>query len=218
MANRKWMAVAAMLLMVAAAVHAQFGPRRAGPSVKGVWSPQVGQGAAYEVASSEGKAEMEFAVVGTEIVGGKPAHWLEMAATDPRMGQMVMKTLMLMDKDKLETKRMIMQVPGQPPMEFPMSMMARMSPGGDLGSSDIRNDAEVVGQEEITTPAGTFKCTHYRAKDKSYDVWVSEKVAPYGLVKMNSKDGTVTLIRVVTNAQTKIRGTPRMMDMGVPPQ
>lgn len=214
--TRKWMAAVAILVMAGAAA-AQFGRRAPGPQMKGVWAPVVGSGAAYEVDGREGKMEMEFAIVGVEHVGNKQGHWLEMSIKG-RQGAMVQKMLVVLESDRIQIKRMIMDVPGEGAMEFPMDMMARMGQSTDQGHGDISKEADVVGPEAITTPAGTFQTTHYRAKDKSADFWVSEKVAPYGLVKMTSKDGNMTLVRVLTNATTKIKGTPRKFDMGMPPQ
>jgi len=95
-------------------------------------------------------------------------------------------------------------------MEMPIEMMSM--PDEKPRSADIREEADRVGTETVTTPAGTFACEHYRMKDKSADFWVAEKVSPYGLVKMTTQDGTVTLTRLISNAQTKIKGTPRKFD------
>jgi hypothetical protein len=156
----------------------------------------------------EGKSEIEMAIVGVETVAGKPAHWMEMVVSSPE-GPMIMKSLFAFDANSLSMKRMIMQAPGQPPMEFPVEMMMR---GQRPEPADIRNDTELVGTETVTTPAGTFECQHYRSKDKSTDVWVSEKVPPYGMVKMTSKDSSMVLTRVVKNATSKIKGTPQKFD------
>jgi hypothetical protein len=79
---------------------------------------------------------------------------------------------------------------------------------GNQKLADARKEMERVGTETITTPAGTFSCQHWRKKDGSTDVWLSEKVAPWGLVKMVSKDSTMILERVVTDAKSHITGTP----------
>lgn len=206
----RWMCALALVILLAGTAAAQFGQREM-PSARGIWNPVVGSGAAYLIESRrEGKSEMEFAIVGTEMVAGKAGHWMEMAFKS-KEGLTVMKTLYVLDANSIQMKRMIMQAPGEEPMEFPMNM-AMM--GGQKGSQsvDIRTDAELVGTETITTPAGTFECQHYRQKDKSSDVWVSEKVPPYGMVKMVSKDSTMTLIRVITGAKTRITGTPKRFD------
>ncbi|MGH9792765.1 MAG: hypothetical protein ACRD5W_16280, partial [Candidatus Acidiferrales bacterium] len=52
-------------------------------------------------------------------------------------------------------------------------------------------------------------------KEDGTDIWVAEKIAPYGLVKMTSKDGTtMTLTREITGAKTRITGTPQKLDPG----
>jgi len=206
----RWIGALALVALLAGSAAAQFGQMQM-PSARGVWNPVVGSGAAYQIESKrEGKSEMEFAIVGTEMVAGKTGHWMEMAFKG-KEGLMLMKTLYVLDANSMQMKRMIMQPPGEEPMEFPMNM-AMM--GGQRGnhSADIRSEADLVGTETITTPAGTFECQHYRAKDKSWDVWANEKVPPYGMVKMVSKDSTMMLTRVITGAKSRITGTPKKFD------
>jgi hypothetical protein len=72
---------------------------------------------------------------------------------------------------------------------------------------------QLVGSESITVPAGTFACKHYRnkltsdAKSPVLDVWVSDTVAPTGLVKsMLSPAGiTMQLAAVGVGPSTKPR-------------
>ena len=117
-----------------------------------------------------------------------------------------MKMLMVLDAKSLDVKRMIMKPAGEDAMEFPMNM-AQMGGGAPpRAAADIRDDGVLIGTESVATPAGTFSCQHYQAKDKSWDAWTSDKVPPYNLVKAVSKDSTMTLSRVVTNAKTRITG------------
>ena len=202
----RWAVAFVAILSLVGSTAAQFGPRP--PQIQGVWNPVVGSGAAYSMESKrEGKMEMEFAIVGAETVAGKPGHWLEMAMTT-KEGLMVMKNLMVFDGGVGQMKRMIMQAPGQPPMELPVEMMMRGQTAPH--KADFRKDAQLIGTEDVTTPAGTFSCQHYRTSDG--DVWFSEKVPPYGLVKMTGKDTSMVLTRVITNAKTKITGTPQKFD------
>ena len=60
---------------------------------------------------------------------------------------------------------------------------------------------EFVGNESITIPAGTFACKHYRskvvpddAKSPIMDMWVSDKVAPTGLVKSELSPLGITMV------------------------
>jgi hypothetical protein len=204
--------VVMLSMLLVASASAQMGMRQ--PRISGVWSPTVGSGAAYQMEmKGQGKMEMEFAVVGTEMVAGKPGHWLEMVMNDPRQGMTVMKMLMVLDAKSLGVKRMIMKAPGEDAMEFPMNFMAQMGGPSQNVSADIRDDGVLVGTESITTPAGTFSCQHWQAKDKSWDAWISDKVAPYGVVKSVNRDGTMTLTKVLTGAKTRITGPVQKMEM-----
>ncbi len=190
--------------------EAQMGARA--PDMRGVWNPVVGSGGVYQIDRPGGKGEMEMAVVGQETVEGKPAYWFEMAMSDPRSGgRMFIKQLMLKDGDRADVKRMILQAAGQQPMEMPVTFPGAPEPQSRQ-SADVRKEGERVGVEKVTTPAGTFTCEHYRTKDGSADVWIAEKVAPWGLVKMTSKDANMTLVRVLTNATSKVTGTPVKFD------
>jgi hypothetical protein len=193
---------------------AQMGMGMRGPSVRGVWAPVVGSGAVYQMENKrEGKREMEMTIVGAETFEGKPGHWFEMAFKDPNEGQMVVRQLIAQTGKQMQILRMVFQQGSDEPMEMSMEMMGMM--GGQQQrpqKSDIRDEAERVGVESVTVPGGTFECEHWRSKDKTSDFWISDKVAPYGLVKMISKDETMTLLRVITNAKTKIRGTPKKFD------
>ncbi len=202
-----------MLLAGALLAHAQF-PGMQPPAIRGVWSPAVGSGAAYQMTDKKGdKMEMEIAVVGAETHQGQPGHWLE-TAMQTREGLMVMKTLIILKGKETAVQRIIMQGPGQEAMEFPLEMMSMMNRGAQKAQkSDVREGATRVGSETIIVPAGTFSCEHYKTTDGD-DVWIAEKVAPWGMVKFTGKDGSsMVLQRTLANAATKIRGTPKKFDM-----
>ena len=194
--------------------QAQFEMRR--PTIQGVWSPEVGKGAVYSIDAKRadgGPTEMEMAVVGTETFEGKTGHWLETAMKTRREGQMVMKMLMVQVGKELQVKRMIMQMGDEPPMEFPVEMMQRGQQQAE--SADFREKAEKIGTETITTPAGTFECEHWRSTERNVtaDVWFAASARPYGLVKTTSTEGGMTLIRLIDNAKSKIRGIPQKLDI-----
>jgi len=142
------------------------------PTFAGIFNPAVGAGAAYEVQSQDGKKTMEIAIVGKETVDGKDAHWWEMVMPDKRMGgELVFKMLLAMDGANTHPSKRIMQFPGKPPMEMPAGI------GRDEQShvpADVRTDAEDLGSESVTVPAGTFTAEHYRAKDGSGDTWIAK--------------------------------------------
>jgi hypothetical protein len=212
------------LTIMAATASAQMGMRQR-PLPSGVFNPVVGSGAAYDIQSANGpKTSIEYAIVGKDSVNGKDGFWMEWTTTAGPMGEMIMKVLIVPDGANTSTQRIIMQMDGRPPMEMP-SQMGHMNGGGNATApSDVRNLAEDVGVEAITTPAGTFSCEHYRMKDGSGDTWVSQKVAPFGVVKHQGKDSSMILTKVITDAKDKITGTPQpfnpmmMMQQQSPPQ
>jgi hypothetical protein len=184
-----------------------------GPNLRGIWSPKVGSGAVYEYNDQQqGKMILEIALVGEEKVGGKDAHWLEMRMNHPEEGRFIIKNLVATDPDRKVVLRMIFQTDDEPPMEMSVQMQ-QMGGGASPVPKDIRESAELVGTEEVTTPAGTFTCEHYRMKDDSVDVWISSKVAPYGIVKMTSKDSSMTLLKLLSDEKSQIRGTPQKMPL-----
>lgn len=185
------------------------------PSMPGEFKPVVGSGAQYEVTTKKNeKVNWAYAVVGKEAVGGAEGYWLEMRLEGGKEGGMVMKHLLVVRDGKAEVKRMIVQTPGQPPMEMPMGMMGGMMPRGQQAASE-QNLGERIGTETVTVPAGTFLCEHYRSKSGKTpaDVWVSTKISPYGLVKMVSEDSTLVLTKVLANETTRIKGEPQKLEM-----
>lgn len=194
---------------------AQMGMRA--PQLQGVWNPVVGSGAAYQIENkgerAENKSEIEIAIVDSETVDGKTGYWLEYTIRGPHSGgEAYMKHLVLLADKDIVVQRMIMQVQGMPqPVEMSMET-ARQSGRSTEQAADMREKAERVGSESLTTPAGTFQCEHWRMKDGSADVWFSAKVSPWGVVKMTGKESNMTLVRLIADARTHITGTPMKMD------
>jgi hypothetical protein len=106
--------------------------------------------------------------------------------------------------------RIIAKMGAQPAME-----MTGMPMGPKPPSSDLESTAERVGKESVTTPAGTFACEHYRSTNdgKTVDVWIDQSVSPFGLVKSQTPEVTMTLQRVITGAASRITETPEVMQM-----
>lgn len=205
--SRTIVAVSILALALAGLACAQ-GPMGGmlGPQPRGIFNPIVGSGAQYEIQrgadASAKKMTMEIDVIGKEAADGKDGYWLETSANTP-VGDMVLKVLTVQDGGNTSVTRMIMQMAGRPATEMPA--MGRMQQKQSL---DIRSEADKVGSESVTTPAGDFTADHYRMKNGSGDFWVSDKVSPYGLIKYQGKDMTMVLTKVVTGAKDKIVGTP----------
>jgi hypothetical protein len=193
---------------LAAPAGAQMGMR--GPELQGVFHPVVGAGAEYGVEmQGQPKTTMEIAIVGKEQVSGKDGYWMEMGMANPEMGgTMYIKSLSVVDNGNIVVTRVLMQMPNGNVMEMPMQGAQRRPPQ----SADITKEMERVGSETLSTPAGTFACVHWRQKDGSSDIWISEKVFPWGAVKLVSKNMTMTLQRLITDAKTHVTGTPTKFD------
>jgi hypothetical protein len=211
----KQMIVMLALVALALPVASQMGLGPQVPTLSGVWHPVVGSGAGYErtMSANGSKMQLEITVVGKEDVAGKTAYWMEIAMNDPRMGgEMLMKSLQTVGDNGVASSRMIMQMPGQQPME--MDSNTNM-PGRNMRQStpaDAHDKMEVVGTESVTVPAGTFSCEHLREKDGSSDVWISNKVSPWSLVKYQDSKSTMVLTKVITDAKDRITGTPTKFD------
>lgn len=198
-------AIVGFFLLAALPASAQMFGKPQIPS--GIFNPVVGAGAEYEMQGDDGhKTTMDFAIVGKESVNGQDGYWMEFTFSGASMGEMVVKALEAVTNGNMVMSKMIMQMPGQPPMELPAQML---SANGGTNLSDIRNKAYDIGTESVTTPAGTFSCHHYRMKDGSGEAWVSESVHPFGLVKDTQKGSTTLLVKKLTDVKDKITGTPQ---------
>ncbi len=174
---------------------------------RGVFNPVVGAGAEYELQGDSGKkTTMDFAIVGKESVEGQDGYWMEFTVSGTPMGEMVIKMLAMVTDGNMVMSKTIMQMPGRPPMEMPAQMQSA-NRGTNL--ADIRNRADDLGAESVTTPAGTFSCHHYRMKDGSGEAWVSESVHPFGLVKGVQNGSTTVLVKTLSDVKDKITGTPQ---------
>lgn len=205
-----------------AAAWAQFGGMGKGmgqaPQIPGVFKPVVGTGAQYQVTHEGKKMSWAVAVVGKESVDGNDGYWLEMRMEGGEASGMIMKSLTVTHEGQADIKRMIMQTPGQPPMEFPIGMMMGMMGKRQKQAANEEALGEKIGTETVTVPAGTFTCDHYRSKqgNEPADLWISAKVSPYGLIKMASASSTMVLEKVLSNETSKIKGEPQKMDFGMP--
>jgi hypothetical protein len=205
--TRRFGVACLVVAAMAVAASAQMGMRGA-PQLRGILNPVVGSGGQYEITTAKGeKMSMEMVIVGKETVDGKDAYWFENTMSNAQMGgEMITKALTVVNGSDTVVSRIIMQMPNRPPMEMPAQMVQMH---GQKKPTDIRSEAEDVGPESVTTPAGTFATEHYRMKDGSGDMWIAAKAGPYGLVKFQGKDTTMLLTKVITDGKDKITGTPQ---------
>jgi hypothetical protein len=189
---------------------AQRGMMMQPPDIAGVFNPVVGSGASYEMVKTDGeKIPFDMAVVDKDASGG---YWVEYSMQNPKLnGPVYMKNLMVHQSDDIIIQRSIMQMPGRPPMDMSsmMSMKAMQSP---KEKADFRANAQNMGTESVTTPAGTFSCEHWRNAKDGTDVWLSDKIVPWRVVKMSGANDTLSLVKIISDAKTHITGTPMSME------
>jgi hypothetical protein len=181
------------------------------PTIAKAFHPVVGKGAEYETTSQRNGGTrthtMELSVVGKDTVDGKEAYWMQFASTDDKQQTMVGKSLIT--PDDFEFHRIIVQIPGQGAMEMPANMTANNRDKMNQQLSDWHS----VGTDTITVPAGTFSCEHWKNEKDGSEIWTSEKVTPFGMVKQAGKDSTMVLVKVLDNVPDRITGPVKPFDM-----
>jgi hypothetical protein len=81
-----------------------------------------------------------------------------------------------------KVQKIVMQMGTADPMELPVS--------GNQQHFSKPDPKMLIKEESVTVKGGTFKAKHYRDKTPNgdtVDYWISEKVFPLGLVKMESE-------------------------------
>jgi len=201
--------LAVFALAVSAPAHAQMGMdifKR--PAILKFFHPVVGRGAVYATTDKNGKTRnSEIAVVGKESFEGRDAYWMQFVHSESEGQTYVGKTLIT--PNDFAFHRMIVQPPGQQPMEMPMSMNAARKEKMDESMTDWHS----VGTETITVPAGTFSCEHWRNDKGNSDVWESDKVSPFGMVKEVNGGSTQVLVKILDSAADRITGPVKQFDM-----
>jgi len=179
------------------------------PSIADIFKPVVGAGAVYQTDDGQKKETLEMSVVAKDTADGKEAFWLEFGHTDSRSGQLTYAK-MLVTREDFQFHRIIVQPAGQPqPMEIPVSGAMSRQPSMQ---EDATEKWQKVGTETITVPAGTYSCDHWTKGEGKGDVWTSSKVSPMTLVKQTSPGRSMVLVKVLTDAQDHITGTPIKFD------
>jgi hypothetical protein len=103
-------------------------------------------------------------------------------------GKTVMKLVLVPDPVKSDkpVKQMVMKMGDRDAMEMPLDM-----PGMPAQKFQKPDPKKLVGKEQLKVPAGTFKASHYRdvTHGVTIDAWISEEIAPLGLVKLTTTPG-----------------------------
>lgn len=183
------------------------------PMRVGQWASYVWQGGRTDGVT------MRMAIVGTEASEGTTYYWYEMSMNDPKKGAKG-KTIIQMLVPGLSyasggVRGMIMKSGDDPATRMPEQMVRMM--GGRMGqniAADIARkclEMEMVGWEQTTVPAGTFRALHIREANDKTEAWVLPDLY-FGLLRAVMKDGsTMVLTGRGTDAKSSITETPRSM-------
>jgi hypothetical protein len=197
--------MAICLAMMCLPCRAQMGMGMRPPDVAGVFNPVVGSGASYEMISKDGrKTQVTMSVVEKDSSGG---YWIEYSSRDPNGNPVYMKNLLLRQSDDIVVQHSVVQMQGQPPIEM-SQMLSMKKMQSEKQKADFRANAQNLGTESVTTQGGTFSCEHWRSTKDGVEVWLSDKVVPWKLVKMIGTNETLTLVGTISDAKTHITGTP----------
>jgi hypothetical protein len=182
------------------------------PAIAEVINPVVGKGGQYQTTRGDLDTELqEITIVGKESVEGKEAFWMEISRRDKKNGMTYAK--MLFTKEDFQFHRMVMQQPGQQAMEMPFHP-------SDKTKTRIHEEIgkwNAIGTETITVPAGTFSCKHWKKEQGPNDsanseIWTSDKVSPFGIVKEVTPGRTMVLVKLISDAQDHISGPVKTFD------
>ncbi len=167
--------------------------------------------------SPAGISTMRFANIGAEQVEAETYHWYEMTAESATDDQsMVLQMLLEGGLTTMENVQGVVMKQGEEPaMRLPQQMLEmmreQMAQQAEVPFAKECRDAEVIGWEEITVAAGTFRALHM--KHSKGEGWVSRDV-PFGLVKAIDMSGETTeLAGFGDGAQSSITEEPQEMEI-----
>jgi hypothetical protein len=179
----------------------------------GGWAEFVVTAPAARVAS-----RVRYAVVGTERKGGQGHVRLE---TRVRGGndapEIVMQALVPgYPYAQAAIQEIVVRQGGNAPVRWGPALLARARTSERSALNRLIADGcaggKLVGEEEVTVPAGTFRARHFRNAEAGSDIWVSEEV-PFGLIKATGRDGaSLELLGRGGDARSSISGEARTIN------
>jgi hypothetical protein len=201
-----------LLFIIFSGACAQWGggvqQSRKGPKIHGHFNPVVGAWAEYQIkAHGEPPMNMRAAIVGKEDA----AYWYETVIRAEEM-PIVTKVLVSGDpRDEVNLKRIIVKSGSEPAVEVSSLASLAMNMASSLPAKEAP-DIQAIdrGAAKITVPAGAFTVRHYQYQDgeELEEAWISEEIAPYGLVKSRGKDFEIVLVDHGRGAKSTITETP----------
>ncbi|HEX9730189.1 MAG TPA: hypothetical protein VGA37_16970 [Gemmatimonadales bacterium] len=184
---------------------------------RSIGNVEVGYWVEYQLVSVGGAQpapnRLRQALVGRESVDGRSYLQFETSMSMPQGSAVIQMLVPAYPFEPGDVAGLVMKMGDQPAMPVPREMIQMMrnrmprDPTTNIGKQC--GEAEVVGWESITVPAGTFRALHLRpppADGATSDIWVSPDI-PFGMVRVlmaGGTEGEITLVAHGTDAVSSI--------------
>ena len=155
-------------------------------------------------------SKTRVAVVGKELQDGAAYYWFELSLDDAARGAKMTVQILAGGPGNTAAgvRKAIMKMGNMPPMSVPAETV-RMFDGINVAqiARECRTMA-LVGMDQVTAPAGTFRAMHLRDSRTSAEFWITPG-AQSQIVKLMWKDGSTAVLTAQGNdAKSTISGMP----------
>ena len=181
---------------------------------------KVGQWATYALTGGRNDGTtMRLAVVGSEPHEGTTFYWYEVSLNDPAKGpngKSIFQVLVPgLGFQASNVRALIMKTGDEPAVRMPDAMVRMMGPrvGNNVAGEIARvcQGMEVVGEDRVTVPAGTFRALHLRDARDSSEAWIKLDL-DFAMVKVVMRDGsTMALTGNGGGARSSITEQPKAL-------
>ncbi|MFW6089957.1 MAG: hypothetical protein ACODAB_09400 [Gemmatimonadota bacterium] len=185
---------------------------------------EAGDWAEYATESPQGSGTLRFAML-PEGASGDAGQWLEMAGEFNGQTSVVQVLVDNYPHTPGDISAVVMKQGEQPAQQLPESMITQVAnqiATPVSGIAAVCAESEVVGNEALDVPAGSFDAVQIRpptadaqADTLNTQVWVSTN-ATFGLVRTESTLGSITLTDMGSGATSSISETPTEMQPASP--
>ncbi len=141
-------------------------------------------------------------------------QWFEIALTDPMRRTLIFRTLVQGKLSKPKAiKKVIVQPPGQRPLELPPTMLKNPLPTFRSGRAVAGKGAKGK-RETVKVAAGSFKAVRYRTENDGQvsEAWISKTIKGWPLVKVSTPLVLMELAGHGEKGKSDVKGKPVKMD------
>jgi hypothetical protein len=183
--------------------------------------PKVGSYATYKISyqNKDANQTVRLAIVGVEKSDkGDDLYWYEREETNPKTGRVVIaKMLISGDPQEIGTvHRIIFKDHKEKAQELPQAFVQMLNQPLENDSKAEEPKKKKVGTEKVKIADTTLTCTHIRytyKEEPTAEVWTTEEVPMFGLVKSETEGVIMELIDYGTDAVTGIKEEPEQLEM-----